>query len=192
MARTETEAEKKTEDFMTSKWRPMMAMTYMATIIFDFILGPILFNILQYYNPGQAVTSWTPLTLQGGGLYHLAMGAILGISALTRGQEKVAQINASAGENKSFSSGFEGTPVASPSAQPQWVNTPPPTQGYKTEQSWAQPTAPTPAPVATDFGSAPPPAFGDTPIQQPVVVDETINQTVINDDPDRPLRRVKK
>jgi len=82
------------EDFMTSKWRPMMAITYMLTILFDFIVGPILFNILQYYNPGQAVTSWTPLTLQGGGLYHLAMGAILGISAFTRGQEKVAQINA--------------------------------------------------------------------------------------------------
>ena len=87
-------AEKEKEDFMTSKWRPMMAMTYMATIIFDFIVGPILFNVLQYWNPGQAVTSWTPLTLQGGGLYHLAMGAILGISAFTRGQEKVAQIQA--------------------------------------------------------------------------------------------------
>lgn len=78
---------------MTSKWRPMMAMTYMATIIFDFILGPILYNLLQYYNPGQAVGMWVPLTLQGGGLYHLAMGAVLGISAWTRGQEKVASIN---------------------------------------------------------------------------------------------------
>ena len=86
--------EQKTEDWMTSKWRPMMAMTYMATIWFDFIVGPIIFNISQYYNPGQAVTSWTPLTLQGGGLYHLAMGGILGIAAYTRGKEKVAQIEA--------------------------------------------------------------------------------------------------
>ena len=86
--------EQKTEDWMTSKWRPMMAMTYMATIWFDFIVGPINFNVLQYYNPGQAVTSWTPLTLQGGGLYHLAMGGILGIAAYTRGKEKVAQIEA--------------------------------------------------------------------------------------------------
>jgi hypothetical protein len=89
-----TAGEKKAEDFMTSKWRPMMAMTYMATIWFDFIVGPIIFNILQYYNPGQAVTSWTPLTLQGGGLYHLSMGAILGIAAFTRGKEKVAEIEA--------------------------------------------------------------------------------------------------
>ena len=84
----------KKEDFMTSKWRPMMAMTYMATIIFDFILGPILFNILQYWNPGQAIGMWVPLTLQGGCMYHIAMGSILGISAFTRGKEKVAEIEA--------------------------------------------------------------------------------------------------
>ena len=84
---------KEKEDFMTSKWRPMMAMSYMATILFDFILGPILYNVLQYWNPGQAVGMWVPLTLQGGGMYHIAMGAILGISAFTRGQEKIAQAN---------------------------------------------------------------------------------------------------
>ena len=78
---------------MTSKWRPMMAITYMITILFDFVLGPILYNVLQYLNPGQAVGMWVPLTLQGGGMYHIAMGAILGISAFTRGQEKIAQAN---------------------------------------------------------------------------------------------------
>jgi hypothetical protein len=36
--------------------------------------------------------SWTPLTLSGGGLFHLSFGAILGISAFTRGQEKKAAI----------------------------------------------------------------------------------------------------
>jgi hypothetical protein len=89
-----TQVEKPKEDFMTSKWRPMMAITYMATIWFDFILGPILFNVLEYLNPGQAVSTWTPLTLQGGGLYHLSMGAILGIAAFSRGKEKVAEIEA--------------------------------------------------------------------------------------------------
>jgi len=56
--------------------------------------------------------------------------------------------------------------------------------------------APTPAPVADptpapagDFGSAPP-AFGDAPpATQQVVVNETV---INNNDPDRPLRRVKK
>jgi len=35
---------------------------------------------------------WQPLTLGGGGLYHLAMGAVLGIAAWSRGQEKIANI----------------------------------------------------------------------------------------------------
>ena len=174
-----TAAEQKTEDWMTSKWRPLMAITYMATIWFDFIVGPIIFNILQYYNPGQAVTSWTPLTLQGGGLYHLAMGGILGIAAYTRGKEKVAQIEA--GENKSFSGGFEGTPVASPSAQPQWI-TPSPEVAPQPQQTYTPPPAPVAkAPVVSDFGSAPP-AFGDAPA----------SSAPVTDDPDRPLRRVKK
>jgi hypothetical protein len=88
-----TASEQKTADWMTTKWRPLMAITYMATIWFDFIAGPILYNLLQYWNPGQAITAYQPITLQGGGLYHLAMGAVLGIAAWTRGQEKVAAIN---------------------------------------------------------------------------------------------------
>lgn len=81
--------EENKEDFMTKYWRPMMAMTYMATCLFDFIVGPILYNILQYYNPGQNLDMWQPLTLQGGGLYHIAMGVVLGISAHGRTQEKI-------------------------------------------------------------------------------------------------------
>ena len=100
------------EDFMTSKWRPMMAMTYMATIWFDFIIGPTLYNLLQYWNPGQAVTGYVPITLQGGGLYHISMGAILGIAAFTRGKEKIAQIEA--GEtNVTPQAPVMGLPVAS-------------------------------------------------------------------------------
>jgi hypothetical protein len=35
---------------------------------------------------------WQPLTLQGGGLIHISFGAILGVAAWTRGQEKVEAI----------------------------------------------------------------------------------------------------
>lgn len=80
------------EDWMTKKWRPMMAVTYMAINIFDFIIGPVLYNLLQFWNPGQHIGMWQSLTLQGGGLIHIAFGAILGISAWTRGQEKVEAI----------------------------------------------------------------------------------------------------
>jgi hypothetical protein len=34
-------------------------------------------------------TQWNPLTLQGAGFFHIAMGAVLGISAYGRTQEKI-------------------------------------------------------------------------------------------------------
>jgi len=79
-----------TDDFITTKWRPMMAMSYMVICIFDFIVGPILYNVLQYLNPDQQIGMWQAITLQGGGLYHLSMGAIVGITAHGRTKEKLA------------------------------------------------------------------------------------------------------
>jgi hypothetical protein len=87
------------EDWMTKKWRPMMAITYMMICLFDFIFGPIFYNLLQYWTLNQSVGMWQPLTLQGGGFIHISFGAILGISAWTRGQEKVEAIKAGAPEN---------------------------------------------------------------------------------------------
>ncbi len=90
---------KPAEDWMTNKWRPMMAITYMAINICDFILFPILFSILQFWETGTGgFRQWQPMTLQYGGLIHMAFGAVLGISAWTRGQEKVASINATYNE----------------------------------------------------------------------------------------------
>lgn len=83
--------EEKKEDFMSSKWRPMMAISYMAICLFDFMVGPILYNVLQYLNPGQHLEMWQAVTLQGGGLYHLSMGAIIGITAFGRTKEKLAE-----------------------------------------------------------------------------------------------------
>ena len=82
------------EDWMNRKWRPLAAYTYMITCAFDFVIAPILWSIAQAITQGGAITSqWVPLTLQGAGLYHIAMGAILGISAWSRGQEKIANIS---------------------------------------------------------------------------------------------------
>ncbi len=66
-----------------------MGWTYMATCIFDFIIAPILWSIVQAVAKGQVSNQWQPLTLQGGGLYHIAMGAVLGITAFGRTKEKV-------------------------------------------------------------------------------------------------------
>ena len=74
-------SEKKKEDWMNSKWRPMMGWTYMGTCIFDFVIAPVLWSLIQAMHGGQVTSQWMPLTLQGAGLYHVAMGAVLGLTA---------------------------------------------------------------------------------------------------------------
>ena len=86
-----SDSEKKKEDWMNSKWRPAMGWIYMVTCTSDFILFPVLWSVLQTMT-GAAVTQWNPITLQGAGLYHLAMGAVLGVAAWSRGQEKMAGV----------------------------------------------------------------------------------------------------
>jgi hypothetical protein len=87
-----SELVKKTEDWMNRKWRPMMGWLYMATCTFDFVLFPILWSVLQSVT-GNPITQWQPLTLQGAGLYHVAMGAVLGLTAFGRTREKIAGAN---------------------------------------------------------------------------------------------------
>lgn len=77
-------------EFINRRWRPMMGWTYMLTCITDFVLFPILWSMIQAIHGGQVHTQWAPLTLQGAGLYHIAMGAILGLAAYGRTQEKIA------------------------------------------------------------------------------------------------------
>lgn len=72
-----------------------MAWSYMVICLFDFIVAPILWSILQASYKGNVTEAWTPLTLQGAGLFHLAMGAILGVTAWSRGQEKMGMMNMS-------------------------------------------------------------------------------------------------
>lgn len=87
---------KPAEDWMSKRWRPMMGWLYMGTCTVDFIVFPIVWSILQA-TTGQQVTQWNPITLQGAGLYHLAMGAICGVAAWSRGQEKMAGSGMSGG-----------------------------------------------------------------------------------------------
>lgn len=77
------------EDWINKKWRPMMGWSYMATCVFDFIVAPVLWSIIQAIGQGQVSMQWQPLTLQGAGLYHVAMGAVLGLTAWGRTKEKM-------------------------------------------------------------------------------------------------------
>ncbi len=88
-----SDSEKKKEDWMNSKWRPMMGWSYMLTCIADFVIFPVLWSVLQSISKGQVNIQWQPITLQGAGLYHIAMGAVLGIAAYGRTQEKLGGAN---------------------------------------------------------------------------------------------------
>jgi len=92
-----TDSEKKKEDWMNAKWRPMMGWMYMFVCVFDFVLAPIGWTSIQALFHGGINTQWQPLTLQGGGLFHVAMGAVIGISAYGRTKEKLEGV---AGSNQ--------------------------------------------------------------------------------------------
>ena len=102
-------------DWMSAKWRPMMGWMYMTVCIFDFIIFPILWSMIQSYDQhGVVATEWMPLTLKGGGLFHMSMGAVLGVAAWSRGQEKITAMNQGYGGGGAMqdSSSSEGqTPV---------------------------------------------------------------------------------
>ena len=92
-------------------WRHIAAYVYLTICVFDFIGMPIFYevvnprtsdaelvSIVMKLEPAaqvQALTilhnerTWESLTLAQGGLFHMAFGAILGVAAFTRGQEKV-------------------------------------------------------------------------------------------------------
>ena len=85
-------SEQKKEDWMNSKWRPMMGWMYMLVCTMDMVVFPILWSLLQTMTHSP-ITQWNPLTLQGAGLFHIAMGAVLGIAAFGRTQEKLGGAN---------------------------------------------------------------------------------------------------
>jgi Holin of 3TMs, for gene-transfer release len=89
MAEEQTVEKKKDEDWMQKKWRPAMGWMYMVVCFFDMVIFPILWALVQTIQHQQLV-QWNPLTLQGAGLFHVAMGAVLGIAAFGRTQEKIA------------------------------------------------------------------------------------------------------
>ena len=77
-----------TEAWWTRYWRPAMAWQYLVVCLFDFVIAPLIYTHIQAAG-GSLLVQWTPLTLMGGGLYHIAMGAILSIYGFNRTQERL-------------------------------------------------------------------------------------------------------
>ena len=173
-----TDSEKKKEDWMNAKWRPMMGWMYMGVCVFDFVMAPILWTAIQALYHGGINTQWQPLTLQGGGLFHVAMGAVIGISAYGRTKEKLEGVAGTTqpmgtqyippggmqggmgmnggmgggfnngGMNSGMGSGFGGQQTGGFGGSTGGFGSPAPAFGS------------TPAPA---FGSTPAPAFGSAP-----------------------------
>ena len=131
----ETTSAKPQEDWMARRWRPMMGWMYMVVCMFDFVIAPVLWAFLQA-KLGQPVTQWKPLTLEGAGLFHMAMGAVLGVAAYGRTQEKLGGAN----------NGGLQLPASTSPAPSSFGSTPSPAPSFNS----------TPAP-------APSPSFGSTP-----------------------------
>ena len=143
----EQKPEKKDEDWMQKKWRPAMGWMYMGICTLDMAVFPVLWSVLQMIQH-TTITQWQPLTLQGAGLFHVAMGAVLGIAAFGRTQEKLAGTAA----NTPAASGTP-LPVAAPAPAATASFAPAPTASF----------APAPAAVTTGFGGKKAPPEPDYP-----------------------------
>jgi len=85
-------------------WRPAAFWVYAFICLFDFIIAPSwigitsqsyteLVPLIKNLKPEVQMVilqrkSWEPLTLQGGGLFHVSFGVLLTGAAITRGMEK--------------------------------------------------------------------------------------------------------
>jgi hypothetical protein len=169
-------SELKKEDWMNSKWRPMMGWMYMVVCMMDMVIFPILWSLLQTMTHSP-ITQWNPLTLQGAGLFHIAMGAVLGIAAFGRTQEKLGGANN--GGAQAPATGFQSGP--STFSQPQ-------SGGFGNSGGFNSP-APSSfggggfggAPTAPSTSYAPAPSWGTTPTG---VATTASGKKVVPTDPD--------
>ncbi len=163
-----SDSEKKKEDWMNAKWRPMMGWSYMVTCVTDFVIFPVLWSALQSVSQGQVNVQWQPITLQGAGLYHIAMGAILGIAAYGRTQEKLNGANngglstpANVGTTYTPPAPIPQAPQPAVSQQPAWTNPTPPMASGTSSPSPFGPSQP--AAVTTGAKGKPGPFQPDQP-----------------------------
>lgn len=104
------------DSWMAKNWRPLSGLVYLAICVLDFAIMPVWYSYLNaqwtpdrllefatQMSAGQQVEIlrvlrnemvWKPVTLDGSGLFHMSFGAILGLTAWTRGQEKTERVRA--------------------------------------------------------------------------------------------------
>ena len=105
-------------------WLPIAAFVYLGICAFDFVVMPVytaahngqienrIVRTLEgkdaltfadsVIRANQASRQWNPLTLLGGGMFHLSFGALLAGGAVTRGFAKTKEVE---GYYKAISAG---------------------------------------------------------------------------------------
>ena len=141
----------KKEDWMNAKWRPMMGWMYMLVCTCDFVIFPVLWSLIQTMGHGRIETQWQPITLSGAGLFHMAMGAIIGVAAFGRTQEKLAGASQVGTSVSTPSFGAPNTPSFNSPSTPSF-NSPAPAPSFSSA----------PAPSFNSPSSVPAPSFGST------------------------------
>ena len=154
--------EEKDPKWMQNLWRPAMGWMYMLICLLDMAIFPVLWSLLQAMMH-QPITQWNPLTLQGAGLFHIAMGAVLGIAAFGRTQEKLAgtaanptatvatqNMNMSGNTAGGYGSGMNSNQTGGFNNAPSFGGT----------STFGQPAPGNFSSAPPAFGSAPAPAFG--------------------------------
>ena len=123
---TQTPAEEK-DNWIQKHWRPIAAVVYLATIIFDYVIRPLINTYesrdvsvsailleIKDIDPSVQVKA-LEVAQQAGQIapilpeyYHLSMGAIIGAAAWTRGKEKMERIRIGRGNNNNVGPGPNG------------------------------------------------------------------------------------
>lgn len=105
------------EKWFVKYWRPAAAWIYLSICVFDFVIMPVwhlrsqgslehIWELSMKLRPEdqlQAIiqltkkTTWEPITLNEGALFHLAFGALLGVAAWTRGRVQEARVRSGTG-----------------------------------------------------------------------------------------------
>ena len=140
------EEKENSAEWMQKLWRPAMGWMYMLICLADMIVFPVLWSLLQAVTH-TAITQWNPLTLQGAGLFHIAMGAVLGIAAFGRTQEKLngannggAQVSTPA-PTPAPTTSFTPAPSTSFTPAPSWGTTPTASNSFNSNPSFGAPAA---------------------------------------------------
>lgn len=79
------------EHWFVTAWRPAIAWLFFAIIGIDFIIAPAV-NLAAVHYWKIPYTPWSPMTLQGGGLFFICMGTIIGVNMYTKGLADIESV----------------------------------------------------------------------------------------------------